>query len=78
MLCNAIICGVAWYHYTTMKDLWMVRKNAATIYRYIDWLITVPLQIAQFWQILKAGTPADRDVCCCLLLCEFFIEFIGE
>ncbi len=42
---SMIVCGlvtlVAWHHYMYMKSVWADHKRAPTIYRYMDWLITV-------------------------------------
>ena len=61
MTVAALVTGVAWYHYTYMREVWadaFVTEGAAygspLVYRYIDWLITVPLQIVEFYLILAA------------------------
>ena len=60
MTVAALVSGVAWYHYTYMREHWAA-SYAATgtgesplVMRYIDWLITVPLQVAEFYLILAA------------------------
>ena len=57
MTVAALVTGVAWYHYTYMRDHWAesyaaVAADGTTgvgssplVLRYIDWLITVPLQV---------------------------------
>jgi bacteriorhodopsin len=57
-----LVTGIAWYNYTFMKDQWVHTGNTPTTYRYVDWLITVPLQIVEFYFILKAssaGVPGN-------------------
>ena len=61
MTVAALVTGVAWYHYTYMREVWAdayVTEGAAygspLVYRYIDWLITVPLQVVEFYLILAA------------------------
>ena len=44
-----------------MRGVWVTSLQAGegsspTVYRYIDWLITVPLQIIEFYLILKVCT----------------------
>merc|ERR1712031_33826 len=51
--------GVAWYNYTYMKQQWVETQISPTNYRYTDWLITVPLQIVEFYFILKASGPVN-------------------
>ena len=60
MTVAALVTGVAWYHYTYMREVW-ASSYAETgigvspvVYRYIDWLITVPLQIVELYLILAA------------------------
>merc|ERR1719454_2538765 len=52
-----LVTGVAWYNYTYMKEQWIQKQMSPTQYRYTDWLITVPLQIVEFYFILKASGP---------------------
>ena len=49
-----IITGVAFVHYIYMRDVWVQTGDTPTVYRYIDWLITVPLQMIEFYLILSA------------------------
>jgi bacteriorhodopsin len=57
-VCTAgLVTGVAWYNYTNMKDQWITTQESPTTYRYTDWLITVPLQICEFYFILRAAGP---------------------
>ena len=37
-----------------MRDVWVSTGDSPTVYRYIDWLITVPLQMIEFYLILAA------------------------
>ncbi|MBA59083.1 MAG: biphenyl 2,3-dioxygenase [Gammaproteobacteria bacterium] len=54
LLVAALVTLVAGYHYDYMRDFWVVAQDTPIIYRYIDWLITVPLQMIEFWLILAA------------------------
>ena len=64
MTVAALVTGVAWYHYTYMRDHWAnayaveaaggAEATSPLVLRYIDWLITVPLQVAEFYLILAA------------------------
>ena len=51
-----LVCGVAFWHYLYMRGVWVETGSSPTVYRYIDWLITVPLQIIEFYLILAAVT----------------------
>jgi len=54
-----LVTGIAWYNYCYMKEVWVTTHNSPTTYRYTDWLITVPLQICEFYFILKASGPVN-------------------
>ena len=49
-----LVTGVAFVHYMYMRGIWVETGESPTVYRYIDWLITVPLQIIEFYLILAA------------------------
>ena len=49
-----IITGIAFIHYMYMRGIWVSTGDSPTVYRYIDWLITVPLQMVEFYLILAA------------------------
>ena len=38
-----------------MRDFWVAEQATPIVYRYIDWLITVPLLMIEFYIILKAA-----------------------
>ena len=52
----ALVTGVAFWHYLYMRAGWVANGESPTVFRYIDWLITVPLQIVEFYLILAAVT----------------------
>ncbi|MBT04380.1 MAG: biphenyl 2,3-dioxygenase, partial [Euryarchaeota archaeon] len=54
MTVAALVTGVAWYHYTYMRTHWSTTDSSPLVLRYIDWLITVPLQVSEFYLILAA------------------------
>ena len=39
-----------------------IRDSSPTVYRYIDWLITVPLQMIEFYLILVAVRKANSGI----------------
>ena len=55
MTVAGLVTGVAFWHYLTMSKL-NAAGEVVTTYRYVDWLITVPLQIVEFYLILAAVT----------------------
>ena len=54
MTVAALVTGIAWYHYTYMREHWIATGESPLVMRYIDWLITVPLQVSEFYLILAA------------------------
>ena len=51
-----LICGIAFWHYLYMRGVWASGNGTPTVFRYIDWLLTVPLQMVEFYLILAACT----------------------
>ena len=58
----ALVTGVAFWHYLYMRGVWITTGDSPTVYRYIDWLITVPLQIVEFYLILAAVTSVSASL----------------
>tara|TARA_A100001015_G_scaffold107096_1_gene118816 strand:- start:150 stop:863 length:714 start_codon:yes stop_codon:yes gene_type:complete len=48
-----LITGIAFIHYLYMRGVWIAGFGSPLTYRYVDWFITVPLQIVEFYLILK-------------------------
>jgi hypothetical protein len=55
--CGALVTLVAAVHYWYMREFWVQIHSTPILYRYIDWSITVPLQMIEFYLILKAVNP---------------------
>merc|ERR1712046_364412 len=55
--CGALVTLVAAVHYFYMREFWAQIHSSPILYRYIDWTITVPLQMIEFYLILKAVQP---------------------
>ena len=51
---SGLVTLVAAVHYFYMRDVWINTQTTPTVYRYIDWLITVPLLMIEFYLILRA------------------------
>jgi bacteriorhodopsin len=50
----ALVTGIAAIHYFYMRDVWLFTGASPTTFRYVDWILTVPLQIIEFYLILSA------------------------
>jgi len=54
---GALVTLVAAVHYFYMREFWVQLHSSPILYRYIDWSITVPLQMIEFYLILSAVQP---------------------
>merc|ERR1712139_647173 len=54
---GALVTLVAAVHYFYMREFWVIIGMSPILYRYIDWSITVPLQMVEFYLILSAVKP---------------------
>merc|ERR1712178_238216 len=52
---GGLVTLVAAVHYMYMREYWVSVHASPIVYRYIDWSITVPLQMIEFNSILKAA-----------------------
>jgi bacteriorhodopsin len=48
-----IVTGIAFVHSMYMRNIWIGTGDSPTVYRYIDWLITMPLLATEFYLILS-------------------------
>jgi bacteriorhodopsin len=53
---------VAAVHYFYMREVWVTTGSTPTVFRYIDWLITVPLLMIEFYLILSAIAKVPAGV----------------
>jgi bacteriorhodopsin len=56
---GALVVLIAAVHYFYMRSYWVTYHIAPTLYRYIDWSLTVPLQMIEFYLILRS---CNKDV----------------
>ncbi|MBM3809297.1 MAG: biphenyl 2,3-dioxygenase [Acidimicrobiia bacterium] len=59
---SGLVTLVAATHYFYMREVWIATGSTPTVYRYIDWLITVPLLITEFHLILAAIGRASSGI----------------
>ena len=70
MVVGGLVTLVAAVHYFYMRDVWASGGGSPTVYRYVDWIVTVPLQMVEFYLILAACTAVAGGV--------FWRLFIGS
>jgi len=59
---SGLVTLIAAVHYYYMRDVWVSTGSTPTVFRYIDWLITVPLLMVEFYLILSAITKVPVGV----------------
>tara|TARA_B100000700_G_scaffold278402_1_gene326507 strand:- start:347 stop:919 length:573 start_codon:yes stop_codon:yes gene_type:complete len=63
MLVVGLVTLIAAIHYFYMREYWISTGESPIVYRYIDWLLTVPLQMVEFYLILvAAGLAVSSNV----------------
>ena len=72
-----LVTGVAAWHYFYMRDVWVATGDSPTVLRHIDWLITVPLQIVEFYVILAAMTAVASSLFWRLLIASIIMLVFG-
>ena len=72
-----LICGIAFWHYLYMRGVWVDTGETPTVFRYIDWLLTVPLQMIEFYLILAAVTAVASGLFLQLLLGSLVMLIFG-
>ena len=53
LLVSGLITFIAAVHYYYMRDFWAETGQSPTEFRYIDWILTVPLMCVEFYLITK-------------------------
>jgi len=54
---GSLVTLIAAVHYFYMREYWIKIGTSPIVYRYIDWSLTVPLQMVEFYLILSAVKP---------------------
>ena len=76
-----LVTGIAFWHYLYMRGMWSDMGASPTVFRYIDWLITVPLQIIEFYLIVAAVTAVSAGIFWRLLIASIVMLvgwYLGE
>jgi sensory rhodopsin len=55
VLVSGLITFIAAVHYFYMKEYWAEIHESPTFFRYVDWILTVPLMCVEFYLILKVA-----------------------
>jgi len=57
-----IITGVAFINYLYIRNVYVSQGEVSILYRYIDWIITMPLQMIQFYLILATVRKVTKNL----------------
>ena len=57
-----IVTGVAFVNYIYIRNIWVITGDSPILYRYIDWFITMPLQVVQFYLILATVRKVPKSL----------------
>ena len=60
ILVSGLITFIAAVHYYYMRDYWASTGESPTFFRYVDWILTVPLMCVEFYLILKAAGATQK------------------
>jgi bacteriorhodopsin len=74
---SGLVTLIAAVHYFYMRDVWVSTETSPTEFRYIDWLLTVPLLMVEFYLVLSAVTKVPAGVFWRLLLGSIIMLVFG-
>lgn len=74
---SIIITAIAAIHYQFMKHIWITTNNTPVTYRYVDWFLTVPLQIIEFYVLLSISNKIPKLLFVKLLVASIFMLIFG-
>ena len=76
-----LVCLIAFVHYIYIRNIWVITGDVPTAYRYVDWLITIPMQTIEFYLILAAVRKVSDSIFWRLLIASLTMligGYLGE
>jgi len=76
-----LVCLIAFVHYIYIRNIWVTTGDVPTAYRYVDWLITIPMQTIEFYLILAAVRKVSDSIFWRLLIASLTMligGYLGE
>jgi len=76
-----LVCFIAFVHYIYIRNIWVTTGDVPTAYRYVDWLITIPMQTIEFYLILAAVRKVSDSIFWRLLIASLIMltgGYLGE
>ena len=74
MTVSGLITLIAAVHYYYMRDVWVTSYTSPTEFRYIDWILTVPLMCVEFYLLTKTGLSKMVSACIVMLVAGYLGE----
>ena len=80
LLVSGLITGIAAIHYYYMRDYYLTPGKTPTALRYIDWTLTVPLMVVEFYLLVRAAGAKTALLYKLILAAVFMLVcgYIGE
>ena len=57
-----LVTGITFMHSMYVRNVWVTTGDSPIVYKYIDWLITMPLLALQFYLILSAVRKTSSSI----------------
>jgi bacteriorhodopsin len=76
-----LVCLIAFVHYIYIRNIWVTTGDVPTTYRYVDWLITIPMQTIEFYLIVAAVRKISKSIFWRLLIASSLMligGYLGE
>ena len=76
-----LVCLIAFVHYIYIRNIWVTTGDVPTAYRYVDWLLTIPMQTIEFYLILAAVRKVSDSIFWRLLIASLTMligGYLGE
>jgi len=73
---SGLVTGIGFINYLYIREIWVLIGELPVVYRYIDWLITMPLLMLQFYFVLSTIRKVPRAIYWKLLI-GTLVMFVG-
>ena len=70
----SLVTLIAAVHYFYMREVWVETGESPTVFRYIDWILTVPLMCVEFYLLTKTGLSKMITASVVMLVAGYFGE----
>ena len=72
-----LVTGITFMHTMYVRSVWVTTGDSPIVYKYIDWLITMPLLALQFYLILSAVRKTSSTIFWKLFIATLVMVFGG-